>query len=113
MAVAAGGTGTGSGVGIQVWRNGSSLTAVPNPVTGGGAFASTTISWNAPNAQIIEIHVGSPTGAIFTQNVNRGSMITGPWVTDGTTFYLQDVSGGSLPTAANTLATVVVHVQPR
>jgi hypothetical protein len=32
-------------------------------------------------------------------------------VTDGTTFYLQDVSGGKPLTANNTLATVVVHLQ--
>ena len=65
----------------------------------------------APNAQVIEIHVGSPTGALFTQNTNRGSMTTGAWITDGMTFYLQDVTGGLPLTSANTLATAVVHLQ--
>ena len=41
----------------------------------------------------------------------RGSAQTGAWVTDGTTFYLQDVSGGNPLTADYTLATVVVHLQ--
>ena len=112
VAVAAAGTGTGSAVGIQVWRNGASITAVPNPIpVTGSALGTATISWNAPNAQVIEVHVGSPTGALFTQNGNRGSMTTGPWITDGMTFYLQDVTGGLALTSANTLATSVVHLQ--
>ncbi len=110
--VAAAGTGTGSAVGIQVWRNGATLTAIPDPISvTGSALGSATISWTAPNAQVIEIHVGSPNGAIFTQNANRGSMSTGPWVTDGMTFYLQDVTGGLPLTSANTLATAVVRLQ--
>jgi hypothetical protein len=32
-------------------------------------------------------------------------------VTDGMTFYLQDISGGKALTADNTLATVVVRLQ--
>lgn len=112
VAVAAAGTGTGSAVGIQVWRNGASITALPNPVpVTGSAFGTALISWNAPNAQIIEVHVGSPTGALFTYNTNRGSMSTGAWVTDGMTFYLQDVTGGVQASSANTLATTVVHLQ--
>lgn len=110
--VAAAGTGTGQAVGIQVWRNGASLTAVPSPIpVTGSALGTATISWNAPNAQVIEVHVGSPTGALFTQNSNRGSMSTGPWISDGMTFYLQDVTGGLPLTSANTLATTVVHLQ--
>jgi len=115
VAVSASGTGSGSGVGIQVWRNGASLTAVPNPipVTGGALVGTATLRWTAPNAQIIEIHVGSPSGALLTHEGNRGSVTTGAWVTDGATFYLQDVTGGKPLTAANTLATVVVHLQQK
>jgi DNA-binding beta-propeller fold protein YncE len=112
VAVAAAGTGTGSAVGIQVWRNGASITALPNPITvTGSGFGTATISWNAPNAQVIEVHVGSPAGALFTQNGNRGSMSTGPWITDGMVFYLQDITGGLPLTSASTLATAVVHLQ--
>ena len=39
-----------------------------------------------------------------------GSAQTGAWVTDGMTFYLQDVTGGKPLTANNTLATLVVHL---
>ncbi|MDP9169133.1 MAG: ferritin-like domain-containing protein [Acidobacteriota bacterium] len=92
--------------------DGATITANPNPipVTGGGAGV-TTISWNAPAASIIQIRVNSPTGPLFTNNINSGSMATGPWVQEGTTFYLQDVSGNLGITGGNTLATLVVHLQ--
>jgi parallel beta-helix repeat protein len=92
---------------------GPSLTASPNPipVTGNVSLGSTTLSWNAPDAQVIEIHVGSPNGELFTVMGNRGSIQTGTWVSDGMTFYLQDVTGGKPLTSDYTLATLVVHLQ--
>ena len=100
-----------TGVGVQVWRNGASLTVVPNPVTAGTNGDGTAyIAWSAPNATIVEIHVGSPTGPVFGRVLNHGSQPTAAWLTDGTTLYLQDVS--SAPAAAsNTIATAVVHLQ--
>ena len=88
----------------------ASLTASPNPIAlaAGAVDGVTTISWNAPSATTIEIHVGSPSGPLFTQNSNSGSMATGAWVTNGLTFYLQDVSTGQSLTSATTLATVTV-----
>ena len=92
---------------------GPSLTASPNPipVTGNASLGQTTLSWNAPNADVIEIHIGSPSGALFTQMGTRGSIQTGLWVSDGLTFYLQDVTGGNPLTSDYTLATIVVHLQ--
>jgi parallel beta-helix repeat protein len=92
---------------------GPSLMANPNPimVTGNAIVGSTTISWNAPDAQVIEIHIGSPNGTLLTQQLNRGSIQTGTWVSDGLTFYLQDVTGGKPLTSDYTLATLVVHLQ--
>lgn len=92
---------------------GPTLSANPNPipVTGNAALGATTLSWNAPGAQVIEVHVGAPNGPLFTQMGFRGSAQTGAWVPDGMTFYLQDVSGGNPLTADYTLATVVVHLQ--
>jgi hypothetical protein len=88
--------------------DGASLTSVPtNPIPKTGVA---TISWNAPSAQIIEIHVGSPSGPLFTRNINKGSMTTGPWITEGTTLYLQDVSSGKPLIGSNTLATLLLHV---
>lgn len=93
---------------------GPSLTASPNPipVTGSAIQGSTTISWNAPGAEVVEIRIGSPDGKLFTRMGHRGSLQTGTWVADGMTFYLQDVTGGQPLTSDSTLATLVVHLQP-
>ena len=90
-----------------------SLTASPNPIpiTGSAVVGQTTLSWNAPDAQVTEIHIGSPNGTLLTQQGNRGSIQTGAWVSDGLTFYLQDVSGGNPLTSDYTLATLVVHLR--
>ena len=75
--------------GIQVWRNGASLTVVPNPVAvaanGDGAGI---VTWTAPNATIVEIHAGNPTGPVFAHVINHGSQATASWLTDGMTLYL-------------------------
>ena len=101
-----------AGVGLQVWRNGASLGASSNPiVVTGGANGTVTIRWDAPNAESVQIRIGSPTGPLFAEGGNRGSVETGPWVSEGLTFYLQDISGGQPLTANNTLATLVMHLQ--
>ena len=90
-----------------------SLTASPNPipVTGGANLGVTTISWLAPGAAAVQVHVNSPDGGRLASGGERGSVQTGLWVADGTTFYLQDVSDGKPLTADNTLASVVVRFQ--
>ncbi len=94
---------------------GPSLTASPNPisVTGNALYGSTTVSWNAPDAQVIEIRIGSPDGALFAREGYRGSIQTGVWVADGMTFYLQDVTGGKPLTSDYTLAELVIRLQRR
>jgi hypothetical protein len=87
----------------------ASLTANPNPATRAlNGYGVTTISWNAPSAFIVEVHVGSPSGPLFASGPNFGSSTTGEWVSDGLEFYLQDVSNGKALTAANTLAILAV-----
>jgi hypothetical protein len=91
-------------------NDGATLTASPNPIPGVGAgYGETTITWNAPGASIIQIHVNSPNGPLFTDNGPSGSMATGVWVGNGTQFFLQDVSNGKPLTAANTLAVLTVE----
>jgi parallel beta-helix repeat protein len=92
---------------------GVSFSANPNPipVASNAVVGQTTISWSAPDAQVIEIHIGSPTGPLFTRQGNRGSVQTGPWASDGLTFYLQDVTGGNPLTSDYTLAMLVVNLQ--
>jgi hypothetical protein len=90
-----------------------SLTATPNPIpiTGSDTLGITKITWMAPTSEAVEVRVGSPDGPLFASGGSRGSGETGLWVTDGMTFYLQDVSNARPLTAENTLATVVVRLQ--
>jgi hypothetical protein len=91
-------------------NDGATLTANPNPVpvAAGHNNGATTISWSAPGATTIQIHIGSPTGPIFTDMGPSGSLMTGAWVSNGLQFFLQDVSNGKSLTQANTLATLTV-----
>jgi hypothetical protein len=69
-----------------------------------------SIGWNAPNAQQIEIHVGSPAGPLFVSAGPQGSTVAGGWVVDGTTFYLQDVSNNRPLSYDGTLGILPVRV---
>ena len=55
-------------------------------------MGQTTISWNASNATVVEIRIGSANGQLFAMQGPKGSMMTGTWVQEGTTVYLVDVS---------------------
>lgn len=91
---------------------GPTFTANPNPIpVTGSLLGTTTLSWNVQDADVVEIRVGRPDGPLLTTWGNRGSVQTGAWVTDGMTFYLQDVTGDRPLTADYTLATVVVRLQ--
>ncbi|MGD0362121.1 MAG: ferritin-like domain-containing protein [Bryobacteraceae bacterium] len=90
----------------------ASLTASPNPIPViAGRGGATTISWNAPSVAAIQLRVNAPDGALFAEGPNSGSMMTGVWVTNGMTFYLQSASGGDPTSAANTIATLTVKLQ--
>lgn len=88
----------------------ASITATPNPIVvpnGDGVYGRTTLVWNTalPN-QTLEVHVGSPTGPLFSRSGSTGTGITGLWVTNGLTFYLQNVTGGQNTTVATTTVEV-------
>jgi hypothetical protein len=92
----------------------ASFQASANPilVSPGTQFGATNLYWTAPSSAIqVEVHVGSPSGATVTQGLTAGSVTTGAWVTDGTVFYLQDVTKGKPLTSDNTLATLTVHLK--
>ena len=88
-----------------------SLVAKPNPIPVTGAVGTTTITWMAPGVEAVEVRIGSPSGPLFASGGDRGSAQTAAWVTEGMTFYLQDVTGGKPLTADYTLATLVVHLR--
>ncbi|MGH9624169.1 MAG: hypothetical protein ACRD4G_07500, partial [Bryobacteraceae bacterium] len=88
------------------------LTATPNPAAAGqSGYAQTTLSWWAPNASALELHVGSPDGPLVAVSGPSGTATTGAWITNGTTFYLQNATSGISTSPANTLQTVTVGVQ--
>ena len=87
-----------------------SITALPNPFTADAqGLGETRLTWTSYGTNRVEVHINAPDGAAFAGG-NPGSfaMATGHWVTDGMTFYLQNVSNGLPLTAANTLATVTM-----
>ncbi|MFZ0591283.1 MAG: hypothetical protein WAM39_12420 [Bryobacteraceae bacterium] len=102
---------------LPVAGSGSSLvtfTASPNPIVAPGVSVvqgQTTLNWNVTSGTSeVEIHIGSPDGPLFVQSGASGSATTGTWVTNGMTFYLQDVSNGKTLSAVNTLATIDMQV---
>src|SRR5205085_6732058 len=89
------------------------LVATPNPTQGGGesGLGAVTLRWNAARAKEIEIRIDSPDGSLLAHDGASGSLTTPEWVADGTTFYLQNVTGGLPLTAENTIASVTVSVE--
>jgi uncharacterized protein (TIGR03437 family) len=84
----------------------------PIPVVNGQTYASTTLSWYAPDSvTAVEVHVGSPSGPLFAAGQQNGSAQTGTWVSNGLAFYLQDVTGGKPLTSDNTLAVYTARFQ--
>ncbi len=77
------------------------FTANPSPITlaAGASVGVTTLSWNAPGHSALQIWVD---GVLFQAGLPAsGSVSTGNWVGDGTSFALMD--------SGQTIATLVVH----
>jgi hypothetical protein len=78
------------------------FTANPNPITlaAGANVGKTTLSWNAPGYSGLQIWVD---GVLFDGGLpGSGSVDTGNWVSDGTSFALKN------PATGQTIATVTV-----
>jgi hypothetical protein len=90
------------------------LSASPNPAPPADStgLVQVTLTWGAPGASQVEIHVGGPGGVLMAGGGASGTTTTGVWVSNGMQFYLQDVSGGKPLTSENTLAKVTVIVRP-
>jgi len=91
-----------------------SVTAAPNPirVCDVSGLGVTALSWRSTGVKEVQVHVGSPDGALFasTEAAPDAPKETGKWVTDGMVFYLQNTTDGLPLTSANTLSTVTVKV---
>jgi hypothetical protein len=101
----------------------ATLRAEPNPIVppAGEELGVTDLHWTVVGCTAAEIRLGAPDGPLFASvEYGAGSpthqvRTTGPWVSDGMTFFLQDVSDGQALTEEHTLATVavrVVHSEP-
>jgi hypothetical protein len=73
-----------------------SIAADPNPFRAHSqGLGRTTVSWMTYATSEVEVHVDAPDGPVFVRS-GPGSFShkTAQWARDGTTFYLQNVSGG-------------------
>jgi hypothetical protein len=98
-------------------RDGS-IRADPNPIVlDGRATGASTIVWNSVGYHRAEVHVDAPDGPLFAA-VEQDPEVpaaheraTDDWVSDGTQFFLQDVSDGRPLTRDHTIASVTVRAQ--
>jgi hypothetical protein len=71
------------------------------------------LTYSVSGATEIEIHLNTPNGTLLARSTQpQATVNTGPWVTNGMRFYLQDVSSGQPLTNQFTLATAVATVIP-
>ncbi len=87
------------------------LSASPNPIqvcdsSGQGA---PTLTWSATGVTAVQIRRGAPNGPLVGSGGTSGSAIANQ-TTNGTVFYLQNVTGGLPLTSANTLTTATVTI---
>jgi GT2 family glycosyltransferase/2-polyprenyl-3-methyl-5-hydroxy-6-metoxy-1,4-benzoquinol methylase len=89
------------------------IEASPNPISvfDGSGLGETVVSWSSEHATEVEVRVGAPDGELFASHMTSGRQTAQKWVHDGTTFFLQDVSGGLPLTPDNTLASVMIRVE--
>ncbi|MCW5968214.1 MAG: phospholipid carrier-dependent glycosyltransferase [Blastocatellales bacterium] len=92
--------------------NKADFSASQNPlkVCDGTGLGVTTLRWKAPGASRIEVHINDPDGPTFAAGEAEGSAETQKWVSDGTVFFLQDVSGGVKASPDNTIAVLKIKV---
>ena len=90
-----------------------SIRATPNPVPKLSLGpCQTTLSWASEHTDMVEVHVGAPDGPLFSRSGPSGTATTGHWLTDGMTFFLQNLSENRPLTREHTLARVSVSLAP-
>jgi len=83
----------------------------PDPIlaSSGQYLGTSTLHWNTGGVGGAQIRIGSPAGTLFANDLSPiGFAQTGPWVSNGLLFYLEDSSGTVLATAtANLVANTI------
>lgn len=89
------------------------IAAEPNPfLADSQGHGCTTLSWMTYATNRVEVHLDAPDGPIFARSgPGVFSQDAGPWVRDGTKFYLQNVSRDLPLTPENTIAVVTLKQQ--
>ena len=94
---------------VEMVRHGWLRIPTPIVVPHNRSTAVATLSWHAPGASQVEIHLNSAAGPLFMVGGPTGSAQTGPWVTDGLEFFLVDVSKGRPGTTVGTATVFLVN----
>jgi 2-polyprenyl-3-methyl-5-hydroxy-6-metoxy-1,4-benzoquinol methylase len=89
------------------------IAAEPNPFRADSqGNGCTTLSWMTYATNRVEVHIDAPDGRMFARSgPGVFSQEAGPWVRDGTKFYLQNVSRDLPLTSENTIAVVTLKQQ--
>lgn len=89
------------------------IAAEPNPFPADSpGHGRITVSWMTYATNRVEVRIDAPDGPIFARSgPGIFSQEAGPWVRDGTRFYLQNVSRGLPLTPENTVATLTLKRQ--
>jgi glycosyltransferase involved in cell wall biosynthesis len=88
------------------------IRANPNPIRlpRGSGFGDTRLTWEAQGTNEVEVRLNSPAGPLFSMSGSTHSESTGKWVSDDTTFYLQDASDKNPCAPENTLSQITIRV---
>jgi hypothetical protein len=88
------------------------LTSAPSaPIASEDGLAEAELCWQAPDARVVEVHVGKPDGPLFARSTGPGRSRTGHWVSDNMQFFLQDVTGAKPLTPENTVGRITISVR--
>lgn len=93
-----------------VVKPGTTLSASPDPILTDNGYGETTLTWST-TARHTQLRVGTPEGPPTGGGGSSGTLRTGPWVTNGMTFYLQDADAPDPASPAATLGSIAIAVQ--
>jgi hypothetical protein len=86
-----------------------SVSPDPLPLCDATGVAVARLRWSTVGVQAVEVRIGAPDGSIWASGKPADTRETGPWVSTGTTFFLQNASDGNGAGPQKTLAKVVVR----
>jgi hypothetical protein len=94
-----------------ITKPGTTFTATPNPILLDEVDQPVvTLRWSTA-AQHTEVHLNGPDGKLFGGGGPTGTLTTGPWVSNGMTFYLQDMDNPHPGSEDATLGKITAVVQ--